>query len=357
VLTVHAVLPADVDDPALASGGNRYDQAMLRGLARTAWDVRPVRAAGGWPRPTAPEIAALTGALAALPDGALVLADGLVVCAAPAAVLPAAARLRLVVLVHMPLADDPALSPADADALDRGERAVLRSAAAVVATSASAAQRLTDRHDLDPVRVRVVPPGVDPAPVAPGTDGVSALLCVAALTRGKGQDVLVKALAGVADLPWSCTLAGPVRREPATARRIRNLIAERGLDERIRLVGPQADMAPWYAAADLLVHPSRTETYGMVVTEALARAIPVLTTTAGALPSTLTGAGRPTPGLLVPPDDPSALTTALRRWLTDPALRTGLRAAAHRRRPTLISWPTQVTALATVLAATPEPAR
>jgi glycosyltransferase involved in cell wall biosynthesis len=400
VLTVHAVLPADVADPALVSGGNRYDRAVLRELAARDWTVRPVPVAGAWPRPAAPESAALAGALAAIPDGSLVLADGLVVCGAPDAVLPAAARLRLVVLVHMPLADDPALRPATARALDAAEGAVLRAATAVIATSTPAAQRLADRHRLSPGRVHAVPPGVDPAPLAPGTDGSSALLCVAALSRTKGQDVLIDALAAVADLRWTCTLAGSVRREPTTARAIRDRVAELGLTDRIRLVGPQADIAPWYAAADLLVHPSRTETYGMVVTEALARGLPVLTTTAGALPQTLTpnptparslAAGSPAagslghdpgspgatpaagspgagtgagglgaagmPGLLVPPENAPALAAALRRWLTEPDLRTELRAAAQQRRPTLVPWPDRAAELARVLESTPEPAR
>ena len=66
--------------------------------------------------------------------------------------------------------------------------------------------------------------------------------------------------------------------------------------------------------------PSRAETYGMVVTEALARGIPVLASDAGGLPETL---GRDpdgrVPGLLVPPGDAAALAAALRGWLDDPA--------------------------------------
>jgi glycosyltransferase involved in cell wall biosynthesis len=98
-------------------------------------------------------------------------------------------------------------------------------------------------------------------------------------------------------------------------------------------------MASAYADTDLVVLPSRAETYGMVVTEALARAVPVLATDVGGVPEALgldPEGGRP--GLLVPPNDPGALARALRRWLTDPLLRERLRRSARRRRTTLTGW-------------------
>ena len=89
----------------------------------------------------------------------------------------------------------------------------------------------------------------------------------------------------------------------------------------------------------MLVLASHAETYGMVVTEALARGLPVIATAVGGLPEALgqTRDGR-RPGLLVPPGDSGALAAALRRWLTDAELRQGLRAAARERRSTLSGW-------------------
>jgi glycosyltransferase involved in cell wall biosynthesis len=89
----------------------------------------------------------------------------------------------------------------------------------------------------------------------------------------------------------------------------------------------------------VLVLPSHAETYGMVVTEALARGLPVITTAVGGLPEALgrTSDGRQ-PGLLVPAGDSGALAAALRCWLGDAELRQGLRAAARERRSTLTGW-------------------
>jgi glycosyltransferase involved in cell wall biosynthesis len=349
---VHVVVPADVADTAVPSGGNTYDRRVCQGLSVMGWSVSQVPVAGSWPRPDTAAEAALAAALAGIPDGAVVLVDGLVGCGVPEVVVPHADRLRLAMLVHMPLADEAGLVPSVAADLDAGERRTLRAAAAVVATSPWAARRLVAHHGLAAERVHAVAPGTDPAPVAGGTDGASRLVCVAAVTAGKGQDVLVEALAEVADLPWTCVLVGALRRDPDYVDHVRDLVARHGLGDRVRLIGPVLgeQLAGIYATADLSVLASRTETFGMVVTEALARGIPMLATDVGALRETLGTAGDGSvPGVLVPPGDPAALAGALRAWLTDASLRERLRASALLRRAAVGGWGQTSRTLAGVL--------
>ncbi|MET7748944.1 glycosyltransferase family 4 protein [Micromonospora sp. NPDC005367] len=336
---VHVVLPNDIDDPGSPSGGNHYDRRICRGLAEQGWTVREHAVAGQWPKPDRSARSVLAGVLAALPDGTVVLIDGLVASATPDVLAPHADRLRLVVLLHMPLDDET-------------EARALASARAVVATSGWTRDRLLDRYDLPPGRVHVAEPGVDPAPPATGSGSGGALLCVAAVTATKGHDVLARALAQVADLPWTCVCVGALTRDPGFVADLRARLTATGLTERVELAGPwtgtRLDAA--YAAADLLLLPSRAETYGMVVTEALARGVPVLGTAVGGLPATLGRApGGELPGLLVPPDDPAALAAALRRWLSDADLRGRLGRAARDRRDTLAGWPVTASKLATVL--------
>jgi glycosyltransferase involved in cell wall biosynthesis len=352
VRSVHVVLPGDVDDPTAPSGGNTYDRRVCQGLAASGWSVREVGVHGAWPRPGVAGRAALAGALAAVPDDAVVLLDGLVACPAPDVVAPQAGRLRLVVLVHLPLGDETGLAPDEAAELTVRERATLRAAAAVVATSTRAARRLVGLHGLAADRVHVAAPGVDAAPLAPGTDGASRLLCVAAVTPRKGQDVLVDALAGIAGLPWSCVCVGGLGRAPGYVERIRRSTRSYGLGDRIRLVGPRTggELAATYATADLLVLASHAETYGMVVTEALARGIPVLATAVDGVPEALGHAPDGSlPGMLVPAGDPAALAAALRRWLGEPDLRRRLRSAARDRRATLPGWQVTSRGVADVL--------
>ncbi|WP_433047963.1 glycosyltransferase family 4 protein [Dactylosporangium sp. CS-033363] len=317
------VLPNDIDDPAAPSGGNRYDREVC---ARLNADERP--AFGAWPTPAAEELAALDALLADVADGAPVVIDGLIASCAPAVLETHAARLRLVVLVHMPFGDDdPAARPAEARAL--------RAARSVIATSDWTGRRLHQLYALPPDRIHVATPGVDQAPLAPGSGGSGALLTVAVLGPHKGQDVLVEALAQVADRDWTMTCAGAKDRDPAFVKAVTERIDTLGLGGRIHLVGPKTGPAldALYAGADLLVHPSRGETYGMVAAEALARGVPVLGTTAKGLPDAVGNAGT-----LVPPGDPDALAHALRRWFDEPELRYELRTAARARRDMLTGW-------------------
>lgn len=328
-----AVLPGGIDDPAAPSGGNRYDRRVLdllsgAGSALRTRDVYEVAIGGSWPVPGDGARAALTRALADIPDKSDVLLDGLVACGVPDLLEPHQDRLRLAVVVHLPLGDETGLDDATAARLSAREGAALRLATAVIATSDAAAARISAMHHLSGVRVAV--PGVDPAPPAvPGPAG-RRLLCVASVTPRKGQDLLVRALEeDLADLGWDCTFVGAlIRPVPHTS-------------ANIHFVGPRSGTAldDAYAEADLFVLPSRAETYGMVVTEALARAVPVLATAVGGVPEALGLAPDGTrPGLLVPPEDQAALAAALRAWLTDPALRDRLRAAARGRRDTLPTW-------------------
>jgi glycosyltransferase involved in cell wall biosynthesis len=351
VREVHVVVPQGIDDPARPSGGNAYDRQVCRGLAALGWTVHEHPIAGAWPRPGAAGHAALARAVGRTPDGAVVLLDGLIASAAPDALVPHARRLRQVVLVHMPLGHRP--PDDDADAVRAREREVLAAAAAVVTTSAWARRRLEELYGLPADRVHVAEPGVDAAGLAPGTAAGDALLCVAAVTPGKGHDVLLDALTTATDLSWRCACIGSLDRNPAFAGGVRHATQQRGLGDRVRFTGPRTgpELDRAYAAADLLVLASHAETYGMVVTEALARGVPVLAAEVGGVTEALGyGAGGTRPGLLVAPGDPAALGAALRSWLGDAQLRDRLRRAARERRASLRGWPATTSVLAGVLA-------
>src|ERR671923_604791 len=271
--------------------------------------------------------------------------------AAPQALVPQAGRLGQVVLVHMPLGHRPAAH--EVAAVRARERAVLTAAVAVVTTSAWSRRRLGELYALPLDRVHVAEPGVDAAGLAPGTAAGEALLCVAAVTPDKGHDVLLDALATATDLSWRCACVGSLDRDPAFADGVRRRARDRGLGDRVRFPGPLtgAELDREYVAADLLVLASHAETYGMVVTEALARGLPVLATEVGGVTEALGhGEDGTRPGLLVPPGDPAALGAALRSWLGNAELRDRLRRAARERRAKLRPWAATASALADVLA-------
>ncbi|HEX3975462.1 MAG TPA: glycosyltransferase family 4 protein [Solirubrobacteraceae bacterium] len=350
-MTVYAVLPDGIDDPARPSGGNVYDRHVCGELAALGWSVHEHAVCGFWDRPDTASFAALAGVVERIPDDAVVLLDGLVASTAPEVLVPQSRRLRLVVLVHMPLGHRP--SDGETDEARRREGAVLSAAAAVVTTSAWTRQRLLELYPLPADRMHVAPPAVDAAGLATATAEGEALLCVAALTYDKGHDVLLDALASIRDLPWDCVCVGRADRDPAFVDGLRRRLREHGLRDRVHFPGPRtgAALEGSYAAADLMVLASRSETYGMVVAEALARGVPVVATNVGGVTEALGhGAGEIRPGLLVAPGDPAALATALRAWLGDGELRERWRRAARERRASLPRWPATASAIAGVLA-------
>jgi glycosyltransferase involved in cell wall biosynthesis len=347
VRTVDFIVPAGIDDPARPSGGNAYDRRIARGLAATGWTVRLHEVPGTWPRPDDRSLGCLAAAVGRIPDGAVALLDGLVASAAPEVLSREAGRLRLVVLVHMPLGQGPG-----SDGAREREAAVLSAAASVVTTSAWARRVLLELYSLPGDRVHVAEPGTDPAELAAGTETAGALLSVAAVIPAKGHDVLLDALAPLAGLRWQCRCVGSIDRDPSFVEVLRHRVRAGGMDGRVCFTGPQAEaeLARSYAGADVLVLPSRGETYGMVVAEALARGLPVVAAEVGGVPEALGHGGDGTrPGLLVPPGDPAALRDALRAWLEDAGLRRRLRAAARERRASLAHWSTTSAAVAGVL--------
>jgi glycosyltransferase involved in cell wall biosynthesis len=264
-----------------------------------------------------------------------VLVDGLVGSTAPEVLEGLAVRARVLLLVHMPL-------------LDRREARVVSAAHGFVVTSGWTRQRLLEVYRLAADVVHVALPGTDPAAVSPASVDGRRLLIVGPISRAKGHDVLMTALDAL-DEPWQLEVVGSRTVDPETASRLERWAVSRSVD----ITGPlrPAAVAAAYARADLLVHPSRAETYGMVVTEALARGIPVAASDVGGTREAL-GMGRSgLPGRLLAPADPPALAGVLRAWLSDAALRSQLRTAAAERRRSLPSWSATVDAVAAALRA------
>jgi glycosyltransferase involved in cell wall biosynthesis len=294
-------------------------------------------------------LAAAAATLRAVPAGRTVVIDGLALGGMPDVALREAGRVRLVALVHHPLALESGLDAAAREALYLAERRAVAAVSRVIVTSPSTARALAD-YGLDPAAVAVVEPGTEPAPLAPCRgEAPMRLLCVASLTPRKGHGCLLDALAGLRDRPWRLDCIGSAGLDPATADAVARQVRVQGLGGRVVLHGEVDDAALdlAYAAADAFVLASFHEGYGMAFAEALARGLPVIGTTAGAVPDTVPAAA----GLLVPPGDPQALRDALRRLLDEPGLHGRLRDGARAARAGLPTWDRAVARFAAALPA------
>jgi glycosyltransferase involved in cell wall biosynthesis len=274
--------------------------------------------------------------LASVEPDRLVLVDGLAFGAMPDVIAPHAGRLRLMTIVHLPLASAVGLDAEVAGRLAVSERRALAHAKRVIVTGQSTRSLMANwrlLHD----DVIVVEPGTDPAPLATGSGSPDVhLLTVATLNPGKGHETLLEALTTLGHRRWRLSCVGSVTRHPETADKVRLTIAGLGLDAHVSLEGElnETDLAVCYDRSDVVVLASLRETYGMVVAEALARGLPVVATATGAIPA-LVGDDA---GLIVATGDSAALADALRRMVDDSAFRGRCAAGARRVRDHLPDW-------------------
>ena len=381
---MYVVVPGDLE---IRTGGYGYDRRIVAGLRERGWAVDVLRLDDSFPAPTPAARDEAARVLAAIPDGALVLMDNLAFGALPDEVGREAVRLRVVALVHHPLAEETGIDPALASALETSARRAFAAARAVVVTSRSIAGRLA-HYGVSADRITVVEPGTDPAPLARGSEGARLeaqavkpaqaalkdcatsdhqpsalspqrsdleLLCVATLTPRKGYELLIRALASIPRRNWRLTCAGSLDRDPPTVARVRAQLRDSALEDRVTLAGDldARALAAQYGRADLFVLPTLFEGYGMAVAEALARGLPVVSTATGAIDCLVTGGvgvrSDSPAGIVVPPGDVRAFAQALACVLGDADLRARLTHGARIARRRLSRWDDACAKMATVL--------
>jgi len=343
VKQIALVVPGSI---AQRSGGYEYDRRMVAGLGARGWVVEVHEIAGAFPRPSAAALESAARTLATIPSGTLVLVDGLAFGAMPVEAERERVRLRLVALVHLPLAADVGIDRQEADRFEQSERRALAAARACIVTGVKTVGTL-EGYGVRTEQISVVEPGTDRAPLARGSRDPLHFVSVAAVTPGKGHEILLRALGRLSQRAWHLTCAGSLDRDPATAARVRALVSAEQLGKRTAMVGEfdATQLSALYDSADVFVHASLHETYGMVVTEALARGIPVVGSATGAIPD-LVGSDA---GLVVPPGNVAALADALSSVIDDAGLRERMKAGAVRVRDRLPTWDNAVDRMASVL--------
>jgi glycosyltransferase involved in cell wall biosynthesis len=328
-------VPGDLATP---TGGYAYDRRMIAELCQLGWRIDLLNLGEGFPWPNEATLTSARTRLLAIPAGRRIVVDGLALGVLPETASQLAGRNQLLALVHHPLALERGLSAEQASTLHSSERAALAAVQGVVVTSTATARLVASDYGVPVQRITVARPGNDRMPLAQSSSrpGEVRLLSVGAVVPRKGFDVLIAALATLTDLSWRLTIAGDRTRDLNAAAQLDVDIAYHKLGNRIVALGavsPQR-LAELYAEADVFVLASHFEGYGMAYAEAVAHGLPVIGTSAGAIPDTVP----PDAGLLVAPGDIPALALVLSRVISDVGLRRCLASAARSAAPQLPTW-------------------
>lgn len=338
-------IPGDIATP---TGGYRYDREVLARAAGHGIALRPMALPASFPRPSREDLLRTAGALVSVPAGEVLLIDGLAYGALPESIC-ASVRCPIVALVHHPLALESGIGPMAAAAFRASEAAALGHAAAVVATSRTTARTLAEDYDVPPDRITVAEPGTEPMARAAGSGRPErTLLAVGAVSPRKGYELLVDALGPLRGKAWHLIVAGACDRDPASYAALRRAVSRNLLDRQVTFTGalPEEALERLYGLADLFVMPSLYEGYGMALAEAMARGLPIVTTTGGAAAETVPDGA----ALKVPPGDVDGLRAAIGRVLDDDGLRAALSQASWAAGRALPRWDDTARTIASVIA-------
>ena len=334
------VYPGDLNSP---TGGYAYDRRIIAGLKCLGWEIQLIGLGEGYPFPSPAQAEQAKVQLQGLTPGVPMVIDGLALGALPEVAACVAKHHPLIALIHHPLAFEFGLSEAQTLLLKQSETAALCHANKVIANSPATARDLNRHYGVSMDRIDVVLPGTDRSvhqrersQITNSNRGVVRLLSVGSIIPRKGFPDLLAALAPLADLPWTLSIAGDTTRNNSAFDQLISDIARFGFEARVQVLGAVSDseLISLYTQADAFVLASLFEGYGMVYAEAMAYGLPIIATRGGAIPDTV-----PTEaGLLVRPGDVPALTTALKAVIEDAPYRARLSSGALRAAAQLPTW-------------------
>jgi len=323
------------------TGGYIFARCVVEGLRALGRTVDVAELSGRFPLADNVAREAAGAALAQVPADAVVVIDGLALPAFDQSLIEAVKRQPVLGFIHHPLALETGLSLGQATRLGGLETALWSRLDGLICASPNTA-RLVQASGISPRRIAIAEPGVNipsslEAVRRPPRTGPVRLLCVATVTPRKNHRMLVEALARVRSTDWQLDCIGSLERDRATADSLRAAIHELGLSARVTLHGEQSDnrLEQAWREADLFVLTSDHEGYGMVFTEALARAVPIVATRVGAVPETIPAAACQ----LVAPGDTTALASVLESLITSNDARQRLAEGACAARAALVPWP------------------
>ncbi len=339
------IIPGDINLP---TGGYRYDREIISAWRQSGVNVELVSLQGNYPFPNPEEEKLALEIIQKLPCADVAVVDGLLGGSAPEFIQRLSEKIPVASLIHHPLCLENGLDEKSANSLKKSEKRGLEFTSLIITTSPTTRKTVAELFKRDEKQIHTVLPGVERGTQSAGSQSACLnLLCVGSVIERKGHKDLLLALGKLKHLDWQLDCIGSTAFDEILFAELQALSEQLELDAKVGFHGDVSEdvLSSFYKRADLFVLPSLFEGYGMAYAEAIVRGIPVIGTTAGAIPETVPS----TCGILVEPSNVNALTQALEGLISDDLLRAQYRIGALTAEPDFPTWQSSATQFAEML--------
>jgi len=339
------VIPGDINLP---TGGYRYDKEIINAWKASGIDVKLVSLEGNYPFPTSADKAKAIAAIDTFPKADIAVVDGLLGGAAPDFIDALSQVMPVTALIHHPLCLENGLDEDTAKTLEASEQKGLEFVSHIITTSPATTKTVFNLFGFDRDKIHTVLPGVKRTQISKGSKSQTVhLLCVGSVIERKGHKILLKALSALKHLDWRLDCYGSTAFDEKLFDELQDFINCEGLSDKVKFHGAVSDelLEASYVKSDVFVLPSLFEGYGMVYAEAIVCGLPVIATTAGAIPDTVPE----TCGILAEPDNVKSLKEALEKMISDDALRNNYKQGALDAAADFPTWQSSANQFAEIL--------
>ena len=339
------VIPGDINLP---TGGYRYDREIINAWQKSGIEVSLASIEGNYPFPSETDKKTALQDIIKFPKADIAVVDGLLGGTSPEFMQALSKTLLIVALIHHPLCLENGLSIKNAESLEASERAGLKFTSGVITTSPATTLTVSNLFEYNRNKIHTVLPGVERGQISTGSKSSTVnLLCVGSIIERKGHKDLLLALSELSDYNWHLDCIGSTDFDPKLFIELKQILKTKALETKVTFHGTVSEetITNAYIKADVFVLPSLFEGYGMAYAEAIAHGLPVIGTTAGAIPDTVPE----TCGILVEPSNIKALHQALEKIILDKALRNQYQKAAIKAEPSFPTWQSSANAFLKIL--------
>lgn len=339
------VIPGDINLP---TGGYRYDKEIINAWKNAGIDVELISLEGNYPFPSEKDKTVALDAIQNFPKADIAVVDGLLGGASPQFIHTLSKIMPVSALIHHPLCLENGLDEKKAQALKTSEQKGLELVSQVITTSSATSKTVFDLFEFDRDKIHTVLPGVKRTRISQGSESQTAhLLCVGSIIERKGHKILLQALSPLKNLDWRLDCYGSTEFDKKLFDELQDIINSEALSDKVKFHGAVSDelLEASYAQSDVFVLPSLFEGYGMVYAEAIVCGLPIIATTAGAIPDTVPE----TCGILTEPGNVKSLQEALEKMISNEDLRNNYKQGARNAAAEFPTWQSSATQFVEIL--------